>query len=100
MAEAGDEVRVTRNEGEERFEAPVAGDLAILTYGIEGEKLYLLHTEVPPAAEGQGVGGKLVSAALEFARGSQMKVVPFCPFARAYLARHKEYADLLASTEA
>lgn len=95
MAEEQTPVEIVRNEAEERFEAPVAGDLAYLTYTLDGGKLFLLHTEVPPAAEGRGLGGRLVRAALDHARAEGLKVVPFYPFARAYLHRHAEYADLV-----
>ena len=93
---ADEAVTVERNEAEERFEARVGGGVALLTYGEREGKLYLLHTEVPPEAEGRGVGGKLVRFALDHARSEGLKVVPFCPFAKAYIERHHEYADLMA----
>ena len=93
---ADEAVTVERNEAEERFEARVGGGLALLTYGERDGKLYLLHTEVPPEAEGQGVGGKLVRFALDHARSEGLRVVPFCAFAKAYIQRHDEYADLVA----
>ena len=51
---------------------------------------------VAAAAEGQGVGAALVRHALDDARAHGWRVVPVCPFVRAYLARHGEYRDLLA----
>jgi len=85
---------VDRRE-EERFELPREGHLAFLTYSRGQGKLYLLHTEVPPELEGRGLGGRLVRAALESARAAGERVVPFCPFAQAWLLRHPEYQDLL-----
>ncbi len=99
MTDETSAVKVVRNEAEQRWEAEVAGDLALITYDERDGKLYLLHTEVPAAAEGQGIGGKLVQAALEHARGAGMKVVPFCAFANAYMRRHKEYDGLRADEE-
>lgn len=90
-------VQVQRNEGEEQFEAVVAGEKAVLTYAEQNGKLYLLHTGVPEAMEGHGVGGALVKSAVEYARAQQVKVVPFCPFARSWLHRHHEYDEMVAT---
>ncbi|HET7461092.1 MAG TPA: GNAT family N-acetyltransferase [Longimicrobium sp.] len=90
-------VQVQRNEGEEQFEAMVGGDKAVLTYAEQNGKLYLLHTEVPEAMEGHGIGSALVKRAMEYARETDVKVVPFCPFARAWLNRHPDYAGMVAS---
>jgi len=95
MADASVEVR--RNEGEEQFEAAVAGGEAVLTYAEQHGKLYLLHTEVPEEMEGHGVGSALVRAALDWAREKDVKVVPFCPFARTWLERHPQYHDMVGT---
>lgn len=96
MADGEQAVEVTHNEAEERFEAQVDGGLALLTYDERDGKLYLLHTEVPDALEGRGIGSRIVRAALDHARAQEMRVVPLCAFARAYIQRHEEYQDLLA----
>ena len=54
-----------------------------------------IHTEVPEALSGKGVGSKLVAGALTQVRADGLKVVAECSFVRTYLARHPEYADLL-----
>ncbi|MBV9109537.1 MAG: N-acetyltransferase [Gemmatimonadetes bacterium] len=100
MTEQGERVEVTRNEAEERWEARAGGELGVLTYSEQDGKLYLLHTEVPEAMEGQGIGSRLVKAAMDYAREAGEKVVPFCPFARAYIERHrKDYEDLVAHSD-
>jgi predicted GNAT family acetyltransferase len=42
--------------------------LSILEYTFKNHRLFLTHTEVPPALESQGLGTKLAHAALEYAR--------------------------------
>lgn len=54
------------------------------------------HTEIEHAFEGRGVGSTLVRAALDDARRRHLAVVPACPFVRAYIERHPDYADLVA----
>jgi predicted GNAT family acetyltransferase len=88
-------VEVRHNPEERRFEAEVEGGRALLTYDRPGREIHLLHTEVPSASEGRGVGSALVRSALEHAREERLTVVPLCPFVRAYLERHPESRELL-----
>jgi predicted GNAT family acetyltransferase len=64
-------------------------------YHLLGGALVFTHTEVDPALEGQGIGSRLVAGALAAAREAGAKVVPLCPFVRAYMARHPEHDGLL-----
>jgi uncharacterized protein len=75
-----------------RFEVTVAGTLAELVYRRRADRLVLVHTEVPDALSGQGIGGALVQAALAEAAAGNLTVVPLCPFARGWLQRHPEAA--------
>ena len=66
---------------------------AELVYQRDAEHLYLIHTEVPDAFRGMGIGGELVTAALDLARRNGLIVVPWCPFARRWLREHPDAAD-------
>src|SRR5258708_3069219 len=87
-----DEPRVVDNEAEHRFELRLDGHLAELVYRQNGRRFVLVHTEVPDALEGRGVGGRLVTAAIEHAARNGLTVVPLCPFARGWLERHPDVA--------
>ncbi len=87
---------VSDNPSASRFEILTDQGAAILTYRYRGADLDLVHTEVPPALEGRGYASALATAALTAARREGKKVIPSCPYVRAYLARHPEYADLVA----
>ena len=67
----------------------------MLTYNQQGDTIYFIHTEVPPALEGKGVGGELAKAGLDYARANNLKVVARCPFVASYVKRHPEYGDLV-----
>ena len=88
----GDNQPVSDNQAASRFEIQVGGHLAELVYRRNGKRLVLMHTEVPPELEGRGVGGRLVTAAVDHAAQRGMTVVPLCPFARGWLRRHPEVA--------
>jgi uncharacterized protein len=65
---------------------------AQLVYRVDGNRLILVHTEVPDALSGRGVAGRLVRAAVERAAASGETVVPRCPFARKWLRDHSDAA--------
>jgi uncharacterized protein len=80
-----------------RFEMASGGAVAFIAYERTGDgRIALLHTEVPGALSGQGVGSKLVRGTLDAVRAEGLKVVPRCEFVAAYVERHPEYRDLLA----
>ncbi len=83
---------VTDNTTAARFEVWVDGHLAELRYRRNGQRLVLIHTEVPAALGGHGLGGRLVLAAVERAAREGLTIVPLCPFARDWLARHPDVA--------
>lgn len=83
---------ITKNESLRRFETTIDGHLAELTYQRHGERLVLAHTEVPAELEGMGVGGALVTAAVDEAVRDGLTVVPRCSFARGWLERHPDVA--------
>ena len=86
--------KVQDNKVESRFELRVADETAIAAYEREGGVIRFTHTVVPEAIEGQGVGSRLIAAALAASRAERLKVVPQCPFVAAYIAKHPESAEL------
>jgi hypothetical protein len=78
-----------------RFHAPVAGGEAECVYRLAGSLMNIVHTEVPPQAEGQGIAATLVRAALAHARAMGWRVRPSCSYVRSYMRRHAETQDLL-----
>ncbi len=87
---------VRNNEGENRYELEVDGEIAIAAYSNRDGALVFTHTEVPEALEGRGVASRLVKGALDDVRARGLKAVPLCAFVAAYFERHPEEQDLLA----
>lgn len=83
-------VRDVPEEG--RFVLEQDGVEAELVYEREPGKLILVHTGVPDALGGHGIGGRLVRAAIDRARVEGLTVLPWCPFARRWLTDHPEVA--------
>ena len=79
-----------------RYEVTVDGELAgFVRYRRKPGSIDLVHTEIDPVHEGEGLGGVLVRAVLDAARAEGLAVLPFCPFARSWIERHPEYVDLV-----
>lgn len=71
-------------------------EVGFVEYDRIGEDSILLkHTEVLPAYEGKGYGSKLVSSVLDDLRTRGLSVIPICPYAAAYIKRHREYLDVV-----
>lgn len=88
---------VKDNPAASRFEMAIGGDVAFVEYErTGGGRIALLHTEVPEALSGQGIGSKLVRGVLDRLRTDGMKAVARCEFVAAYVGRHPGYRDLLA----
>jgi RimJ/RimL family protein N-acetyltransferase/predicted GNAT family acetyltransferase len=83
---------VTDNQAAARFEVWVDGHLAALPYRRDGQRLVLIHTEVPAVLSSHGLGGRLVTAAVDRAAREGLTIVPLCPFARDWLSRHQDVA--------
>lgn len=86
---------VKDNAHEQRYEVRVGHEVAELTYKRETGRITFLHTGVPAAMEGHGIGSKLARTALEEARAARLKVVPLCSFMAEYIQKHSEYETLL-----
>jgi len=85
----------------QRYEAHVEGDLAgFLDYVVKRGRIALIHTEVLPAHQGQGIAGELARFAIDDARGRDLRVIATCPYVRAYVERHPETHDVVVGKSA
>ena len=89
---------VRDNPAELRYEL-LDGDAVVgeIRYRLEPGTVALVHTEVEPSYEGTGAAGRLVEEALRDLRERGLGVIPVCPYVRAWLRRHPEYAELVAA---
>jgi uncharacterized protein len=81
---------VVDNDGHERLELVQRDERAELRYRVEDGRLVLLHTEVPEGWEGQGIGGRLVQAAIAKAAREDLELDSQCPFATKWMDQHPD----------
>ena len=71
--------------------------LAEMTYSRVDTALVIIdHTEVDASLAGQGVGRRLLDAAVHWARETHTRFMVTCPFASAQFARDPSIRDVLA----
>jgi predicted GNAT family acetyltransferase len=86
------------NPARQRFEVRLAGQLVgFADYRVRDGVVAFTHTEVEPALRGQGIGARLVGAALDSVRARGARALPLCSFVADYVDSHPDYADLVAS---
>jgi predicted GNAT family acetyltransferase len=86
---------IVNNTSKHRYELTVDGHIAATYYKIADGVITFVHTEVPPELGGKGIGSKLIKAALDQVRSDGLKVIPECPFVKAFIEKHAAYQDLL-----
>jgi hypothetical protein len=86
---------ILNNRARHRYELTADGHIAATYYEIAGNVITLEHTEVPAELGGKGIGSKLVKGALDQVRADGLKVIAKCPFVKAYIEKHGDYADML-----
>ncbi|MGB5404497.1 GNAT family N-acetyltransferase [Robiginitalea sp.] len=83
------------NPDKPQYEFHLEGETPRLEYIKAKDKIYLTHTEVPPALSGRGIGSALIGAVLEDIDRQELTLVPLCPFVALYLQRHPEWKRLV-----
>ncbi|MFN2564374.1 MAG: GNAT family N-acetyltransferase [Gemmatimonadaceae bacterium] len=89
-------VDVQHRENAKRFVARTPSGLAYISYQRPDDgTIDLQHTVVPEADRGRGIGGALVRTAVGYAREQGLRVIPTCPFVKAWLEGHPDQRDVL-----
>ena len=89
-----EQANVRDNRELQRFELPVDGQVVFADYRRQPGRLVITHVEAPLNLRGKGVAGQLMQGMLDQARGEGVKVLPLCPYAKAWMQRHPEFKDV------
>lgn len=87
---------LVNNTNLRQFELVVEGQKAKIEYDLQRDRMSLLHTEVPATLGGRGVGEAIVEKTLHYLEENKLKLVPWCPYVKAYLKKHPEWKRILA----
>ena len=75
-----------------RLDAEMVGHI---NYREDGDRRVFLHTKVDDAHTGKGFGTRLIVGALDDVRENSKRVVALCPMVAAYLAKNRDYDDIV-----
>jgi predicted GNAT family acetyltransferase len=88
-----------------REDEDAAGRYVLRSGGYEAEMTFVRlpdgvvridHTLVPEALAGQGIGKRLLEAALADARREGHRILPVCTYVESQFRKHPEWVDVLA----
>lgn len=83
----------------DRYELSIDGEMVgFSAYRTCPGLIAFVHTEVDERLQGRGLGDQLIRFALEDARARDLAVLPFCPFVKAFIERHREFEALVPDT--
>jgi predicted GNAT family acetyltransferase len=85
----------TDNTAQRRYELAVDGHTAYADYRRDGATVFINYVFAPEELRGTGAAGRLMQDIVERARGEDLKIVPICGYAVAWLRKHPEYKDLI-----
>jgi uncharacterized protein len=89
-------IKVADAPERERYELSLGGEVVGFTaYRARPGLIAFVHTEVDERLQGRGLADRLIRFALEDARARGLAVLPFCPFVKAFIERHREFGQLV-----
>lgn len=88
------QANVRDNRELQRFELPVEDQVVFADYRRQPGRLVITYVEAPEALRGTGAAGQLMQGVMQEVRLEGIKVLPLCPYARAWMQRHPEFKDL------
>ena len=94
-----DAILVVNNPTLQQFEVTAGASTAALKYRLHADRIALIHTEVPEALSGRGIGAALAKTALDYARDHHLRVIVICPFVKEYLKSHPAYQPLVINAQ-
>jgi len=90
------QIEVADAPARERYELSVDGEVVGFTaYRARPGLIAFIHTELDERVQGRGLGDRLIRFALQDARAQGLAVLPFCPFVKAFIERHREFEALV-----
>jgi hypothetical protein len=95
MKEEYKSAELVNNKASRHFELGTGDRISFIDYKQPGNKVTLIHTEIPIELERKGVATALIEKTFRYIEENDLKLVPLCPLVIAYLIRHPEWERIL-----
>lgn len=87
---------IHHNKGEQKFFTIIDNKESYVRYFMQNKQVInFIRTYVPDEQRHQGIAGKLVKAALEYAKDNNLKVITTCSYVDYFIDVNKGYEELL-----
>src|ERR1700722_19114629 len=94
--DGSERIEVADAPDRDRYELSIDGEVVGFTvYRARPGLIALVHTRVYERLQARGFADRLIRFALEDARTRGLAVLPFCPFVKAFIERHREFETLV-----
>ncbi len=78
------------------FFAEIEDKKAVLEYNkVDKNTLDYYHTFVPEELRGREIATKIVKESMEYAKKNGYKVIPTCPFVKAFANRNPQFENII-----
>jgi predicted GNAT family acetyltransferase len=89
-------MEIKHDEDLQKFYFIENGKECYVKYMMDDSKTFnILKVFVHPDLRNHGLAGELTKTVLEFAKKNNLKVIPTCSYADYFIAKNKEYEELL-----
>ena len=86
---------ITHDTAAQEFYIETPQGKATLHYEKKGGALDFHHTFVPPELRGQGLAEKIVAEGFEYAKKTNVKVIPSCPYVMRLVMKKPDWKALV-----
>ena len=91
-----EEMLIEHDKEKQVFFAEVENKRAILEYNkLEEKTLDYYHTFVPEELRGRKIASGIVKEGMEYAEKNGYKVIPTCPFVKAFIKRNPQFENII-----
>jgi len=87
--------RVTNDRNQQRFQLSTESGLAFIDYTLEQGLYQLLHSEVPNALRGKGIGKVLVEQTFDLIAKEGRQAIAHCGFIKSVARSSDKWRDII-----
>lgn len=89
------QLELVHDQDQHRFVMDINGEQAVVEYQVKNDALYLIHSEVPYALRGRGIGKVLVEKTFEKLTEEGYKAVAICSYIKAVAMRSEQWKQII-----
>ena len=89
-------MEIQHQKEKNRYILNIDEHIAKIEYEIKNDKMYLIHSEVPPSLRGQGIGKILVTKTFEKLTEEGYQAVAVCSYIKLVAIRSEKWKNIIS----